>query len=302
MTPEAVESRLRSLRTPQPPKRLRERCLAPHRGSRRPQVAFAVAASFLVVGLSVWLIATQKPSVRRPDQILPPDAAQSPLADDPVLRDKVDRLFRENPTKGILVVRVKQLREGTFWPVTRGFGMKILLEPVNQNPDPRKEADGPHAEVDLDGTLLFVVSPGHYRGVGYQRFPGAEFRDLSFAWEYKDVDVQSGGVLLLSDGIVAPWMEWAGPAEGSEVSLKADLGISWAAYSEVREVRVGIERVTDTREGIISRTPLGILRRECPKENSIALSELMTVSRTAFRAGETLAVSLEGYGRGGKKV
>ena len=92
MTPEDVEARLQALRTPAPPARLRERCLSPRRRSRTAW--FAVAASFLVVGLSVWLIAVPKPPPppRPPDKILPPAAELTPTPDDPVLKDKIERL------------------------------------------------------------------------------------------------------------------------------------------------------------------------------------------------------------------
>ena len=56
MTPEEIESRLRSLQTPLPPERLRERCLKARTRSLGPR-ALAVAASFFVVALSAWLIA-----------------------------------------------------------------------------------------------------------------------------------------------------------------------------------------------------------------------------------------------------
>jgi len=61
MTPEDVESRLQSLRPPAPPERLRERCLEPHHAARRPLAISAMAASFFVVALSVWLVAISHP-------------------------------------------------------------------------------------------------------------------------------------------------------------------------------------------------------------------------------------------------
>jgi hypothetical protein len=299
MTPEEVEARLRSLRTPAPPARLRERCLSP----RRPRAAWtAVAASFLVVALAGWLIAIGRGPSPAPDEVLPPPADPGPFADDPVLRGKVDRLLQANPGKGVLVIRVKRLREGTFIPVTSGFDLKILLEPAEEVPDPLKYPGGPWAEVDLDGTMLFVTTPGRYRGAGYENNPNEELKKLCFVWEYKAVDLKPGQALRLADAVFAPWVQWSTPVEGSEVSLGEDRKIFWAPYPEITSARIVIERVTKAPDGVFAWEGRGELKRDCRKDGAIPLSDLQKVSRAPLLPGETLALWLEGFDRDGRKL
>jgi hypothetical protein len=300
MTPDDVEARLQALRTPMPPDRLRERCLAPR---RRPRAAWlALGASFLMGGLSVWLIAMPKPPSRPAEKILPPVGERESNADDPVLKDKADRLRRENPGMAILVVRVRQLQEGQFLPLTQGFGMKILLEPTEGTPDPLKDPGGPYGEVDLDGNAFFVSVPGRYRGVGFDHVTAPEaLQDYHFAWEYKDLAVRAGELKILEDAIFARRMAWAAPPEGGSLSLKSDGGISWAPYPELRQVRIGFERVTKHPDAW-SWEGLGTFKGECPKDSTIHLSQLSTLSKEPFRAGETLAFNLEGFDRDGRKI
>lgn len=301
MTPEDVESRLQGLKTPEPSEGLRARCLAPQRPASRSRMALALAASFLVVALTGWLILTPTPPVKPADGIpVEPGTASLSWPDDPRLQEKVDRMFRANPGKCILVVQVRQLRAGRIEPVKKGFNLKILLDPAEIASV--EAPDGPHAEVDADGTLLFVAAPGRYRGRGYHRSQGEGLLDLSFVWEYKDLVLIAGDVIHLPDAVFAPWMEWATPEEGGELSLKADSVIGWKPYAEVRAVRIGIERVSKGADGIEQWETLGFLKRECPGENRFPLSELLKVSRFPFRAGETLVVSLEGFEGDGKKI
>jgi len=300
MTPEDVETRFQSLRTPAPPERLRERCLRPR--SVRPRAALAVAASFLVVGLSVWLIATQKPSVPRPpERILPPTAEQTPFADDPVLKDKVERLLRANPGKGILVIRVKEKRGGTLLPVTKDFAMQLCLEPADKEHDPQKNTDGPRAAVDLDGTLLFVVMPGRYRGNGYYSFTEGDLDKLYLLWEYKDVDLKPGQALLLADALFAPRIEWSTPG-GVSLSRKADPRISWAPYPELSSIEIRVSVVGKFADGTESWRTLGELNRDCPKDHAVSLSEVLKVCRDPVETGERLDLILKGYGRDGKEL
>jgi hypothetical protein len=310
MTPEDVESRLQLLQTPAPPERLRERCLSTRPAGRRMPRVLAVAASFLVVGLSVWLTSTPKPSAPRPDKILPPAAQPSPLADDPVLKDKIERLQRQNPGMGILVLRVKELRGEIFVPVTRDFGMRIFLTPAAEKPDPIRASDGsllykdpagPSAEVDLDGTMLFVWPPGSYRAAGFENSPKGDLKKLYFTWNYRDVDVKAGGVLLLSDAVFAPRIQWVSP-EGSELSLKEDSAVSWAAYPTLGSIRIEIQRVNSFPNGSISWDNLGRLKRDYPKDHAVPVSELLKACKTPFRSGDTIALSIKACGRDGMEL
>src|SRR6185295_7960864 len=167
MTPEEVESRLRSLELPKPPRRLRERCLSPQPGGSRSRILPALAASLLVVVLTGWLILTPAAPVKSPDRILvDPGTSSGSRPDDPRLQEKVDALFLKNPGKAILVVRAFELKQGSFLPVRKGFSLKIVLEPEESQTG---RSDGPHSNGDADGTLLFVLTPGRYRGRGYER-------------------------------------------------------------------------------------------------------------------------------------
>jgi hypothetical protein len=300
MTPEDVEARLQSLRTPAPPERLRERCLRP--GSTRQRAAFAIAASFLVVALSVWLIATQKPSVlRSPERVLPPAAELTSFTDDPVLKDKVERLLGANPGKGVLVVRVKERRGGTLLPVTKDFALQLCLEPADKEPDPKKESSGPRAAVDLDGTLLFVLMPGRYRGDGYLTFTDGELDKLHFLWEYKDVELKPGQALLLADALFVPRIEWSTPG-GAALPRKADAKISWVPYPELSAIEISIRTVENLEDGREVWTTVGELKRDCPKEHAVSLSEVLKVCRDPVRAGEKLDLILKGFGRDGKEL
>jgi hypothetical protein len=197
---------------------------------------------------------------------------------------------------------VKRLQEGVFVPVTRGFDLKILLEPAEEVPDPLVYPKGPWAEVDLDGTMLFVWTPGKYRAAGFENNPNEELKKLCFVWEYKAVDLKPGEALLLADAVFAPWLQWSTPVEGSEVSLGEDRRIFWAPYPEVTSVRIGFERVTKAPDGFFAWEGRGVLTRDCSKVGGIALSELQKVSREPLRAGETLALHLDGFDRDGKKL
>jgi hypothetical protein len=298
MTPEELESRLRSLQTPLPPERLRERCLkAPSRGPG-PR-ALAVAASFLVVALSAWLIATQKPSVPRPDKILPPPVELPPFGDDPVLKGKVERLLRVNPGKGVLVVRAKERRDGTLVPVTREFSLEIFLEPADKEPDPRKDPDAIRAAVDLDGTLLFVTTPGRYRGCGYRS--SGDLEKLHLVWEYKDVDLKPGQALLLADALLAPRMLWSTPA-GTALSRKGDPRVSWAPYPELSSIEIRVQMVGNFEDGREYWRTLGELKRDDPQDHAVSLSELLKVCRDPVKSGEKLDLILKGFGRDGKEL
>ena len=301
MTPEDVESRLHSLRTPAPPERLRVRCLRGRSRFARPRAAFAVAASLLVVGLSVWLIALPEPPPRPPNRILPPPAEATPFSDDPVLKEKVDRLLRDNPGKGVLVIRVKELRDGAFLPVTQGFRLKIYLEDSREEPDPLRNPDGPSASVDLDGTLLFVKSPGVFRGSGYSDDADGRLKDLCFRWEYKDLALNPGGVLLLPEASFAPWISWAAPAEGTTLSLKEEPRITWAPYPELVSVKVEIQRVQRSADAV-SWSGHGDLRRDAPKDSGVRLSEVLSAARPPLAVGDRVALNLIGYDARGREL
>jgi hypothetical protein len=300
MTTEEVESRLRSLQTPAPPERLRERCLRGHPGTRRPRAAFAVAGSFLVVALSVWLTLAPKPPVRPADRILPPPAHVAASADDRILKDKVERLLRENSGKGVLVVRVRELRDGSFLPVTHGFSLRILLEDAREVPDPLVTPDGPRADVDLDGTLLYVKSPGVYRGVGFSDEADERLKKLCFTWEYKDLALNPGGVVILSDALFAPWLRWTSPAEGGLVSIKEDPRISWVPYPEITSVKIEIQRVQIFADRTISWEGRGELKHDALKDAGIPLSEILKASRPSLAGGERVALQIIGYDSQGR--
>jgi hypothetical protein len=301
MTPEAIESRLRSLRIPQPPERLRERCLASHRGSRRPLATFAVAASFLVVGLSVWLIATQRPSVQSPDKILPPAEEPSPPGADPVLKDKIDRLLRENPGKAVLVVRVRELRDGSFRPVTSGVTLTVVLQVVGVGPDPVKKPDELRAEVDLDGTILFVVSPGRYRSLSHLVFRNEDLKNLCFVWNFKGVEATAGQSLQLSDALLAPFVEWTVPANGETVSILENRSLTWAAYPELRRIQIHIERTTSGPVDSGTWTALGTLMLDAPKDHGLPLSVFLNGFRKAVNAGDRLSLRFTGFDAEGRE-
>jgi hypothetical protein len=306
MTPEDVEARLRSLRTPAPPERLRERCLGPHHASRRPLATLAVAASFLGIGLSVWLVAISGPKPQTVKTIATeiqkhPDPEKR--AADPVLQDKVDRLLRENPGKGILVVRVKELRNGTFLPVTSGLWMQIVLQPAKERPDPKKKLDRLEARVDLDGMLIFVATPGPYRVGEVQHSPGEALSMLSFDWwEHKEFSVKAGEVLALADAVFAPFMQWSSPAQGSTVRIKEDPRISWEPYPEIAEVAIQVYRVEKTEGGFTPLSNLGLLKRDASRESGILLAELLKALRITAAPGDRLSFDLSGYDSSGRKL
>jgi hypothetical protein len=297
MTPEEVEARLRLLQTPAPPERLRERCLTARPRIARPRAAFALAASFLVIALAVWLLTMSGPKTKE-TTLLVRDLQKLPDQErkttDPVLKDKVDRLLRENPGKGVLVIRVKELQDGSFLPVTHGFSLKILLEDAREVPDPLLSPGGPSASVDLDGTLLFVKSPGVYRGAGFSDEADERLKKLCFTWEYKDVALNPGGVLYLSDALFAPWLRWTFPAQGGTVSMREDPRISWEPYPEIAELRIEIQRVQQLPDGSLSTSGLGELRRKVPKEAGLPLSEILNALRSPVAAGTRLALDFLG--------
>lgn len=300
MTPEDVETRLRSLQPPFPPARLRERCLTPRPSTWRPRIAPALAASILVLGLTGWLLFTPAEPVKNPGRIAGEPVSQSlSRPEDPNLQAKIDALFRKNPGKAILVVRLFELKSGAFVPVTKGTRLQILLEPAEMAP--QKGPRGPEASVDPDGTLLFVAAPGKYRGRGF-RGEHDELRDSNFCWEYGDLDLLPGDIRHLSDAVIAPWMEWTGPDEGSQVSLKSNPAIGWKPYAGVRTVRVELERVTPGSDAHDHGETLGSLKCDCPKDNRIPLSELSKAVRSPLRAGDVLEVTLEGFDCDGKKL
>jgi len=124
------------------------------------------------------------------------------------------------------VIRAKELRNGTYLPVTSGLWMQVFLQPEKERPDPKKQV-GPESRVDLDGTLIFITEPGQYRVAGVQHSPSEELSNLSFNWwETEALSIKAGEVLQLSDAVFAPWMQWASPAKGSTISIKEDSRIS----------------------------------------------------------------------------
>jgi hypothetical protein len=261
---------------------------------------FAVAASFLVVALSVWLIATQKPSVQRPDKILPPAAEPSPLGDDPVLKDKIDRRLRDNPGKGVLVIRVRELRDGSFRPVTSGVTLTMSLQAAGGMPNPQKKPDELRAEVDLDGTILFVVSPGQYRVVAHGAFRNETLKNLCFVWRLKQVEATAGQWLQGSDALLAPFVEWTVPANGETISIRENRNLTWAAYPELRKIEINMEATSGSGDSGIW-TALGTLTLDPPKEHGLPLSEFLNACRKPVNAGDRFQLHFTGFDAEGRE-